>query len=91
MITSGQGVETQSNIYCPISGLAGAGLLWQCLDPWVALSPHGEGKVITPSSLKAAWGQLGTVEGSESSMDLILLEIGSSRLLGPILSPEEEQ
>lgn len=39
-------------------------MLWQCLDPWLALSPHGEGKVITPSSLKAAWGQLGTMEGS---------------------------
>lgn len=45
-------------------------MLWQCLDPWLALSPHGEGKVITPSSLKEARGQLGIMERSESSMDL---------------------
>ena len=77
--------------YCPISGLAGAGMLWRCLDPCLALSPHGEGKVITPGSLKAAQGQLGAMEGQSPAWALLLLKIGSSRLLGPILAPEEEQ
>lgn len=55
-MASDQWEENQYQIYCPISGLAGVGMLWQCLDPWLASSPHGEGKLVIPSALKAAQG-----------------------------------